>query len=110
MGYALTEDTYYSPDGKLLNPSFSAYHIPTVLDIPGKINVDFVEAGFVRGTIWCKGSWRAINSWDSPVNSERHCPCIEAEEGKVWSKQNTINARFPLRGYKEIRVKETIVF
>ena len=55
MGYALTEDTYYSPDGKLLNPSFSAYHIPTVLDIPGKINVDFVEAGFVRGPFGAKG-------------------------------------------------------
>jgi CO/xanthine dehydrogenase Mo-binding subunit len=55
MGYALMEDTYYSPDGKLLNLSFSTYHIPTILDIPSRINVDFVEAGFFRGPFGAKG-------------------------------------------------------
>lgn len=55
MGYALMEDTYYSPDGKLLNSNFSTYHIPTALDIPEKINVDFVEEGYYRSPFGAKG-------------------------------------------------------
>ncbi|MEM4717593.1 MAG: xanthine dehydrogenase family protein molybdopterin-binding subunit [Desulfurococcaceae archaeon] len=55
MGYALTEDTYYSQDGKVLNVNFSTYHIPTMLDIPESINVDFVEAGFKLGPFGAKG-------------------------------------------------------
>jgi len=55
MGYALMEDTYYSQDGRLLNTNFSTYHIPTALDVPEKINVDFVEAGFIRGPFGAKG-------------------------------------------------------
>lgn len=55
MGYALTEDLYYSKDGKVLNTNFSTYHIPTLLDIPEKINVDFVEAGFKLGPFGAKG-------------------------------------------------------
>jgi CO/xanthine dehydrogenase Mo-binding subunit len=55
MGYALMEDVYYAPDGRVYNPNFSAYHIPTALDIPEKINVDFVEAGYIRGPFGAKG-------------------------------------------------------
>lgn len=55
MGYALTEETYYTSDGKLLTPSYSTYHVPTTLDTPRKINVDFVEAGFIRGPFGAKG-------------------------------------------------------
>ncbi|MEZ0393613.1 MAG: xanthine dehydrogenase family protein molybdopterin-binding subunit [Desulfurococcaceae archaeon] len=55
MGYAIMEDLYYSADGKLLNRDLSKYHIPTALDVPEKFNVDFVEAGFVRGPFGAKG-------------------------------------------------------
>lgn len=55
MGYALTEDLYYSPDGRVLNTNFSTYHVPTILDIPERINVDFVEAGYRLGPFGAKG-------------------------------------------------------
>lgn len=55
MGYALMEDTYHSPDGKVYNTNFSTYHIPTALDIPVKINVDFVEASYKLGPFGAKG-------------------------------------------------------
>ncbi|WP_276813459.1 xanthine dehydrogenase family protein molybdopterin-binding subunit [Desulfurococcus amylolyticus] len=55
MGYALMEDTYYSPEGHVYNTNLSTYHIPTGLDIPERILVDFVEAGYIRGPFGAKG-------------------------------------------------------
>ena len=55
MGYALMEDTYHSPDGHVYNTNLSTYHIPTGKDIPEKIHVDFVEAGYIRGPFGAKG-------------------------------------------------------
>ncbi|MEM0377794.1 MAG: xanthine dehydrogenase family protein molybdopterin-binding subunit [Thermosphaera sp.] len=55
MGYALMEDTVHSESGQVYTTSFSTYHIPTGLDIPERINVDFVEAGFIRGPFGAKG-------------------------------------------------------
>ncbi|WP_448577883.1 xanthine dehydrogenase family protein molybdopterin-binding subunit [Thermosphaera sp.] len=55
MGYALMEDTVHSEDGHVYTTSFATYHIPTGLDIPERINVDFVEAGFIRGPFGAKG-------------------------------------------------------
>jgi CO/xanthine dehydrogenase Mo-binding subunit len=55
MGYALMEDTVYSQDGHVYTKNLSTYHIPTALDAPMRIKVDFVEAGFVRGPFGAKG-------------------------------------------------------
>ena len=55
MGYALMEDIVYTPEGHIYTKNLSTYHIPTALDVPRKINVDFVEAGFVRGPFGAKG-------------------------------------------------------
>ena len=55
MGYALMEDIYYDEQGRVYNNNLSTYHIPTGLDIPEKFNVDFVEAGFIRGPFGAKG-------------------------------------------------------
>lgn len=55
MGYALMEDIYYAEDGGVYNTNFSTYHIPTGLDMPERINADFVEAGFQRGPFGAKG-------------------------------------------------------
>jgi len=55
MGYALMEDLYYDEHGRVLNNNLATYHIPTGLDIPLKFNVDFVEAGYMRGPFGAKG-------------------------------------------------------
>lgn len=55
MGYALMEDTYHAPDGRVYNTNLSTYHIPTLLDIPKRIRAIWVEAGFKRGPFGAKG-------------------------------------------------------
>ena len=55
MGYALMEDLYYDQNGRIYNCNLSAYHIPTALDIPREIRVDFVEAGYMYGPFGAKG-------------------------------------------------------
>ncbi len=55
MGYALMEDIYHAPDGRVYNTNLSTYHIPTGLDIPDKIKPIWVEAGFKRGPFGAKG-------------------------------------------------------
>lgn len=55
MGYALMEDIYHAPDGRVYNTNLSTFHIPTALDIPKKITPIFVEAGFYHGPYGAKG-------------------------------------------------------
>ena len=55
MGYALMEDIYYDEKGHVYNNNLSTYHIPTAMDTPKRFNVDFVEAGFIRGPFGAKG-------------------------------------------------------
>lgn len=55
MGYALMEDIYHAPDGRVYNTNLSTYHIPTGLDVPEKIKAIWVEAGFQRGPYGAKG-------------------------------------------------------
>lgn len=54
IGYALTEELA-SRDGRILAPSFTAYHIPTSLDVPRGIAVGFVEAPYSGGPFGAKG-------------------------------------------------------
>jgi len=49
------EDLYYDQNGRIYNCNLSAYHIPTALDIPREIRVDFVEAGYMYGPFGAKG-------------------------------------------------------
>ncbi|MEM1675312.1 MAG: molybdopterin cofactor-binding domain-containing protein, partial [Desulfurococcaceae archaeon] len=55
MGYALMEEIVHSPEGFIYNNNLSKYHIPTLMDIPERINIDFVEEGFSRGPFGAKG-------------------------------------------------------
>ncbi len=54
IGYALMEDLQ-SEEGRILAPSFMAYHIPTVSDVPDELTVDFVEAPYSGGPYGAKG-------------------------------------------------------
>lgn len=54
IGYALTEELA-ARDGRILSPSFTAYHIPTSLDMPAEVAVEFVEAPYSGGPFGAKG-------------------------------------------------------
>lgn len=53
IGYALTE-SYVWKSGRVLNPSFADYRLPTVLDVP-PIDVTFIESGDPGGPYGAKG-------------------------------------------------------
>ncbi len=53
MGYALSEDMKFA-DGKLLNPNFTDYKMPTTTDLPELVN-DFVESNDPDGPYGAKG-------------------------------------------------------
>ncbi len=54
IGYALMEELK-SDEGHIVAPSFTAYHIPTVLDVPDEYVIDFVEAPYSGGPYGAKG-------------------------------------------------------
>ena len=49
IGHALYEELKFSSDGKMKNPVFGPYKVPTVYDIPKKQSVSFIETEDVRG-------------------------------------------------------------
>ncbi len=53
IGYALIEELA-SRDGRILAPSFTAYHIPTSCDVP-EVEVEFAEAPYSGGPFGAKG-------------------------------------------------------
>ncbi len=54
IGYALLEELP-TKDGRILYPTFTAYHIPTALDMPEELVIDFVEAPYSGGPFGAKG-------------------------------------------------------
>lgn len=55
VGTALYEGYVYSPDGRLLNNSFTDYKIPTAMDIPEKVKPLFVETPQLDGPFGARG-------------------------------------------------------
>jgi xanthine dehydrogenase molybdenum-binding subunit len=54
IGWGLWEQMVYAPDGRILNPGFLDYHIPTALDLPDIESV-LVEVPTVNGPFGAKG-------------------------------------------------------
>ena len=54
LGYGLTEDLLIDEKGKIMNPSFSTYIIPTAVDAP-KIDALIVEHTYPKGPFGAKG-------------------------------------------------------
>jgi CO/xanthine dehydrogenase Mo-binding subunit len=54
IGYGLYEELIVK-DGKILNPSFTDYRVPTALDAAFQIKTDFVEIPEERGPFGAKG-------------------------------------------------------
>jgi CO/xanthine dehydrogenase Mo-binding subunit len=54
IGYGMFEELIVQ-DGKILNPSFVDYRLPTALDLPFKITSEFIEVPEERGPFGAKG-------------------------------------------------------
>jgi CO/xanthine dehydrogenase Mo-binding subunit len=54
IGYALLEELE-TKDGRILYPTFTAYHIPTTLDMPEELGIDFMETRYSGGPYGAKG-------------------------------------------------------
>jgi CO/xanthine dehydrogenase Mo-binding subunit len=54
MGYALSEEIVYGPDGRVLNPNLTDYKMPTIADVPN-IETIIVEAPGPFGPFGAKG-------------------------------------------------------
>lgn len=54
MGYAVYEEIKMR-DGRILTDNFNTYTIPTITDIPHKIEIDLVEDEFSKGPFGAKG-------------------------------------------------------
>jgi xanthine dehydrogenase molybdenum-binding subunit len=54
LGWGLWEQIVYAPDGRVLNPGFLDYHIPTALDLPDIESV-LVEVPTLNGPFGAKG-------------------------------------------------------
>ena len=54
IGYVLMEELL-SRDGRVVAPSFTAYHIPTTQDMPDELGIAFVEAPYSGGPFGAKG-------------------------------------------------------
>lgn len=54
IGYALTEELLFDERGKILNPAFRGYRIPTAADVP-QMDVFLVESNDPHGPFGGKG-------------------------------------------------------
>ncbi len=54
IGYALMEDLQ-AESGRIIDPSFTGYHIPTSCDVPDELSVEFVEEHYSGGPYGAKG-------------------------------------------------------
>ena len=54
IGYALSEEIVYGPDGRVLNPNLTDYKMPTIADVP-PIETVLVEAAGPFGPFGAKG-------------------------------------------------------
>ncbi len=54
IGYALSEEIVYGPDGRVLNPNLTDYKMPTIADVP-RIETVIVEAPGPFGPFGAKG-------------------------------------------------------
>lgn len=55
LGATFMEKLHFGPDGRVLNTSFVDYRIPTSVDVPGEIQVHFIETEDAVGPYGARG-------------------------------------------------------
>ncbi len=68
VGYAVMEN-FIEKDGQVLTPSLSTYLVPTVLDIPGEMNIMVLEIPDPRGPWGARGLGEVMNMCLAPAVS-----------------------------------------
>jgi len=68
IGYALTEELLFDDQGKILNPSFRGYRIPTAADVP-TMEVFLVESQDPYGPFGAKGVGEITTNCTAPAIS-----------------------------------------
>ena len=58
LATVMCEDMKFDNKGKLLNPNFTDYKIPTAKDAPLELDSIMVEHAQTRWSFWSKRSWR----------------------------------------------------
>lgn len=66
VGYAVMEN-FIEKDGQVLTPSLSTYLVPTVLDIPGEMNIMVLEIPDPRGPWGARGLGEVMNMCLAPA-------------------------------------------
>lgn len=84
LGYAISEDCRYTPEGRLLNDSFATYIIPTMADVP-QINTYNVDAYEPTGPMGAKGAAEAPT-----------VPFAGAVNSAVYDATNYLNFKLPI--------------
>jgi CO/xanthine dehydrogenase Mo-binding subunit len=68
VGYAVMEN-FIEKEGQVLTPSLSTYLVPTVLDIPGELNIMVLEIPDPRGPWGARGLGEVMNMCLAPAVS-----------------------------------------
>ncbi len=68
VGYAVMEN-FIEKDGRVLTPGLSTYMVPTVLDIPGEMNINVLEIPDPRGPWGARGLGEVMNMCLAPAVS-----------------------------------------
>ncbi len=68
VGYSVMEN-FVEKDGQVLTPSLSTYMVPTVLDIPGEMNIIVLENPDPRGPWGARGLGEVMNMCLAPAVS-----------------------------------------
>jgi len=66
VGYAVMEN-FVEKDGRVLTPSLSTYLVPTVVDIPGEMNIEVMEIPDPRGPWGARGLGEVMNMCLAPA-------------------------------------------
>ena len=72
LATVMFEDIRYDENGKLLNPNFTDYKIPTAKDIPEEIVPIIIEVPQARRALRCPWCWRADYACRSTDGSQRY--------------------------------------
>jgi len=104
IGATLYEKLDFDAEGRLRNPQYFQYHIPTLKDIPGKQTVEFVETPSAIGPFGARGLGEhpvigvapailnaiydavGIDYYDIPITPERLKQDIEAQAADAADK------------------------
>lgn len=99
VGYAMMEN-FIEKEGRVLTPSLSTYLVPTVLDIPGEMNIMVLEIPDPRGPWGARGLGEVMNMCLAPAVT-----AAVYDATGVWFDHFPLVPEEVLKGISNARVK-----